>query len=452
MVWLRNDLRVHDHEPLYRAVEMGYAVVGVYCIEPNWFSNHALGFEQMGGHRQHFLKETLLALKNKWKDLGATLLIKYGAPANVVPDLCKQLNVDALFYHREVGVFEQRDERNIKAALSTSTRVFEYDGNTLHQPKQLPFSIAHLPELFTHYRKLVERKTEVLPCFSSPKAITGFELAITDDAFWMNWSTKQHTQQANQFKGGEEAALKRLKTYLWDTHAIATYKETRNGLLGEHFSSKFSPWLALGAISPRKIYEEVMTYETNVVANDSTYWLIFELLWRDYFKWIARKHGSMLFHSSGIQELPVQWNEDLELFERWKNGTTGIDFVDANMIELKETGFMSNRGRQNVASFLTKNLGVNWLWGAAWFESALIDYDVSSNYGNWQYVAGVGNDARDFRYFNIAKQANDYDADARFRRYWLANRSSIKPIVDLEQSVAVVKKKFEHAWKQKKAR
>ncbi len=452
LIWLRNDLRVHDHEPLHQAIVQGYQVVGVFCIEPIWFKQHPLGFTNMGPQRQHFLRETLQHLQHTWKQLGAELFISYGSPTNVVPELCHQLHIDAVFYHHEVGVYEQQDEGSIKFKLPDSIRMNGYYGNTLHHPNELPFAISNLPELFTQYRKIVEQKAEVGISIPSPKKIPGFEIHLPDDKFWSTWETTSHKLSTNQVRGGEEAALNRLKQYVWDTNAIATYKQTRNELLGDDFSSKFSPWLAVGAISPRRIYEEVKIYERNVVANESTYWLIFELLWRDYFKWIAMKHGNLLFQSSGIQHLPVQWNENREFFERWQNGTTGIDFVDANMIELKETGFMSNRGRQNVASFLTKNLGINWLWGAAWFEHALIDYDVSSNYGNWMYVAGVGNDGRDFRYFNINKQANDYDADARFRTYWLAQRKQLTPMVDLEHAVTEVKKKFEQAWKQKKAR
>jgi deoxyribodipyrimidine photo-lyase len=106
-------------------------------------------------------------------------------------------------------------------------------------------------------------------------------------------------------------------------------------------------------------------------------------------------------------------------FEKWKNGNTGIDFVDANMIELKLTGFMSNRGRQNVASYLCHNLKLDWRYGAAYFEEQLIDYDVCSNWGNWMYVAGVGNDPRENRVFNMEKQAAMYDHDQSYRNLWL---------------------------------
>jgi deoxyribodipyrimidine photo-lyase len=117
--------------------------------------------------------------------------------------------------------------------------------------------------------------------------------------------------------------------------------------------------------------------------------------------------------------------EDWELFNLWRESKTGYPLIDASMRELLKTGFMSNRGRQNVASFLTKNLGINWQMGAEWFEYLLIDYDVCSNWGNWNYTAGVGNDAREFRYFNTTKQSKDYDPKGNYLRYWLPELASI---------------------------
>ncbi|MGA1624603.1 MAG: FAD-binding domain-containing protein, partial [Prochlorothrix sp.] len=157
----------------------------------------------------------------------------------------------------------------------------------------------------------------------------------------------------------------------------------------------------------------------------STYWMVFELLWRDFFRFTAAQAGSTLFRSSGIQGLDVPWTVDWELFDRWRSGQTGYPFVDANLRELAATGFMSNRGRQNVASFLTKNLGLDWRMGAEWFESLLIDYDGCSNWGNWNYTAGVGNDGRGFRYFNLVKQARDYDPQGDYVRHWIPELAAI---------------------------
>ncbi|MEQ2208585.1 hypothetical protein XENOCAPTIV_007583, partial [Xenoophorus captivus] len=208
--------------------------------------------------------------------------------------------------------------------------------------------------------------------------------------------------------------------------AVATYKETRNGLIGVDYSTKFSPWLALGCISPRYIYHQIKTYERERTANQSTYWVIFELLWRDYFKFVGIKYGNKMFQVKGLQGKSVPWKVDMKLFDAWKEGRTGVPFVDANMRELALTGFMSNRGRQNVASFLTKDLGLDWRQGAEWFEYLLIDHDVCSNYGNWLYSAGIGNDPRENRKFNMIKQALDYDINGEYVRRWVPELGGIR--------------------------
>jgi deoxyribodipyrimidine photo-lyase len=132
-----------------------------------------------------------------------------------------------------------------------------------------------------------------------------------------------------------------------------------------------------------------------------------------------RKYDTKLFLKNGIKDSePISRNMYYVHFEKWKNGQTGNQFVDANMNELNATGFMSNRGRQNVASYLCNDLKLDWRYGAAYFEEQLIDYDVCSNWGNWAYIAGVGNDPRGHRFFNVEKQAHDYDKEHKYRELW----------------------------------
>ena len=221
------------------------------------------------------------------------------------------------------------------------------------------------------------------------------------------------------FRGGENEAIARATHYLMDSGCLSSYKETRNGLIGADYSSKFSPWLAWGCISPRTIYFMIKEYEALHGANDSTYWLIFELIWRDYFRFAMKKHKAKFFKKGGIQNRPPKTRDDNKALLNWMNGNTGVDLVDANMNELRLTGFMSNRGRQNVASFLCNDLQLDWRYGAAYFEQQLIDYDVASNWGNWAYLAGVGNDPRGNRYFDIAKQARQYDTASEYRKLWI---------------------------------
>ena len=196
--------------------------------------------------------------------------------------------------------------------------------------------------------------------------------------------------------------------------------------MGGDYSSKFSPWLSQGCLSPKMIYAEIKRYEQERVKNESTYWLFFELLWRDFFRLMGKKYENKIFQKLGTKgTLSLNLKNDPQLMQVWIEGRTGVPFIDANMRELSHTGFMSNRGRQNVASFLVKDLSVNWQMGADYFESLLLDYDPCSNYGNWNYVAGVGSDPRENRYFNILAQAKKYDPKGKYVKLWLPELANL---------------------------
>ena len=236
-----------------------------------------------------------------------------------------------------------------------------------------------------------------------------------------------HPDGVLPFEGGESAALARVRYYVWESEKIATYFETRNGMLGGDYSSKLAPWLAHGCVSPRTVVAEVRKFESQRVENKSTYWLIFELIWRDFFKFFALKHGDAIFRSegtaggsmggSGYKGGAGPWRDDPAALAAWKAGKTGYPLVDANMRELAATGFMSNRGRQNVASWLALDAGLDWRLGAEWFENKLLDYDCSANWGNW--VAAAGMTGGRVNKFNIAKQTKDYDPEGAYVKYWI---------------------------------
>ena len=298
-----------------------------------------------------------------------------------------------------------------------------FSTSTLYHAEDLPFSIKDIPDVFSNFRKKTEKESLIRNAFEKPSQINSPELDVLDLPSLEDLGlifTPIDTRAAIHFKGGVTEAIARLNHYFFESKSISEYKETRNGMVGADYSSKFSAWLSLGCISPRFIYQELQKYEQQFGANESTYWLVFELLWRDYFRFMMKKYNVKLFQQAGIQNKEIPSNQhNTDLLLNWIEGKTGVDFVDANMIELKLTGFMSNRGRQNVASYLCNDLKLDWRFGAAYFEQQLIDYDVCSNWGNWAYLAGVGNDPRGNRYFNIEKQAVDYDKNKTFRNLWL---------------------------------
>ncbi|MFY7803783.1 MAG: DASH family cryptochrome [Limnoraphis robusta] len=430
LIWYRNDLRVHDHEPLHLATKAQAEIIPVYCFDPRQFGKTSFGFPKTGAFRAQFLIESITDLRQSLQQLGSDLIIRSDFPETVIPELVKQFKIDAVYYYREVTSEELAVETALEQALKPlGVALKSCWGATLYDLDDLPFPVSRIPELFTQFRKQVEKNGTIYASFPTPKRLPSLpkiDIGEIPTLQVLGLEKPRFDERAVlKFQGGETAGITRLKNYIWEEDCLKDYKETRNGMLGGNYSSKFSPWLAMGCLSPRFIYDQVQDYEEQRVKNDSTYWLVFELLWRDYFRFICLKHGNKIFRLSGLQGVPIPWKKDWERFERWQTGTTGFPLVDANMRELAATGFMSNRGRQNVASFLTKNLGINWKMGAEWFESVLIDYDVCSNWGNWNYTAGVGNDARGFRYFNIPKQAKDYDPNGDYVKHWLPELAAL---------------------------
>jgi deoxyribodipyrimidine photo-lyase len=428
LYWFRNDLRLHDNEGFLKATQKADEVIPVFIFDPRVFEKTPLGFRKIGAYRTGFIRESVAVLRDALREKGGELLVRIGEPERVLAEIAEQYDVDEVHLSKEIA----QEETDVESSLSKRLKPLNIDMvftwmSTLYHVRDLPFSINKLPDIFTNFRKDIEKKASVRSPFAAPERVNlpaGYEAGalptFTDLGFAEAEIKVPDPRGVLDFKGGETAGLQRSHGYLWEGDHIATYKETRNGMLGADYSSKFAAWLAQGCISPRQIYAEVKRYEAERAANDSTYWLIFELLWRDYFHFVMLRWGTRLFKPSGLKlDKNRQWKHDRALFKKWKTGTTGVPFVDANMRELAATGYMSNRGRQNVASFLAHDLGIDWTWGAAWFESVLIDYDVCSNWGNWNYVAGVGNDPRENRYFNQYTQATRYDKNGDYVRHWL---------------------------------
>ncbi|KAG5268568.1 hypothetical protein AALO_G00214000 [Alosa alosa] len=432
---LRNDLRLHDNEVFHWAQKNAEHIVPLYCFDPlHYLGTSCFNFPKTGPFRLRFLLDSVNDLRASLKKRGSNLVVRRGKPDQVVGDLIKQLgSVTAVAFHEEVTQEEKEVEKQIKdVCLKNQVKVQSFWGSTLYHRHDLPFNhISRLPDVYTQFRKAVESQSRVRPVLPTPAQLRSLPLGLEEGPVPTYQDLEQlepvtDPRSAFPCHGGESEALARLKHYFWDTDAVATYKETRNGLIGVNYSTKFAPWLAMGCISPRYIYEQIKKYEQERTANQSTYWVIFELLWRDYFRFVALKYGNRLFHLNGLQDKHVPWKTDMKLLDAWKEGRTGVPFVDANMRELALTGFMSNRGRQNVASFLTKDLGLDWRMGAEWFEYLLVDYDVCSNYGNWLYSAGIGNDPRENRKFNMIKQGLDYDNNGDYVRQWVPELQGIK--------------------------
>ena len=422
LVWFRNDLRVLDNIVLQEAINNHSHIIACYCFNPKHFDTSEFGFKKTEKFRAQFLIETVRELKENLIALNIELFMFNEAPEISIKQLVEQFKINSIYLQKEWTSEEVDVLIAVKKKVSKETNFHEYYNQFLYHPDDINMLFAEIPQVFTAFRKSLEKSSLIKPpiIVSKPDKIKNIEnntkLPTLEDLGFDPFET--HPKSAFPFKGGENSALERIDHYFFKTKKLGVYKKTRNGLLGTDFSSKLSPWLAIGSISARTIHKLVKQFENEHHKNESTYWLIFELIWRDYFKYISLKHQNDIFKIGGILQKSYDWKTDNQEVEKWIHGKTKSAFVNANMIELKKTGWMSNRGRQNVASFFANDMLLDWRIGAAYFESMLIDYDVHSNYGNWMYVAGVGKDPRD-RKFNVDLQADRYDGNGKFQNMWL---------------------------------
>ncbi|KAN0119415.1 cryptochrome [Hyaloscypha variabilis] len=439
------------------------------------------GFWRCGPHRAKFLAESVWDVKEGLEKIGSGLCIRVGSTSDVIRQLIPHLsgkaglNVKAIWMVGEDGVEESREERAIRDICTEADLDFKLwnDEKYLIDDRDLPFNnIQELSDVFTTYRKTVEPLRDhpraVLPSpekgslpgyppvatitpqfepFQVPDTFAGLLHALmkplnVQDLVPEPLQYPEDAKSAHPFDGGERPAYQRL-LYIISSGAATNYHSTRNGLLGEDFSTKLSAYLALGSITARQIHEKLVAFEDGTDntfesaagygngENEGTKAIRFELLWRDYMHLCNRKFGPRLFSLGGFKSDDEQrWtspsnagdktSEVRSTITRFTNGTTGMGLIDASLRELIHTGYTSNRARQNVASFLAKHLHIDWRIGAEWYESMLVDYDLSSNWGNWQYLAGVGNDPRGpTRIFNPVKQAFDYDPQGAYVKTWI---------------------------------
>jgi deoxyribodipyrimidine photo-lyase len=430
VVWFRDDLRLDDNPTVADAAAQATEIVPVYVFDPRRRGQSQYGPEKLGGHRARFRREAILDLRESLRDLGGELLVRQGHAEDVVPEVAETADADAVFAQTKPATEEIEREHAVKESVPETVAFERRWTHTLYHINDLPTPYDRIDGTFTPWRKEAEEVVEVRDPVPAPETVsTPADLSPGEIPTLSELdihSPPEDDRSVLSFEGGETAGKRRIESYIWEGDHLREYKQTRNGLLGADYSSKFSPWLAAGCLSPRWIHREIERYEGERVANEDTYWLVFELLWRDFFQFQFLKHGADFFAPGGIRGVEKNWQQDREQFDRWASGETGVPFVDANMRELNRTGYMSNRGRQNVASFLADALEIDWRWGAAYFEQQLVDYDVASNWGNWAYQAGVGNDSRD-SHFDVCSQAEYYDDSAEYVRHWLPELDGLPP-------------------------
>jgi deoxyribodipyrimidine photo-lyase len=435
LYWFRSDLRLEDNPNFISACKASDNLLPIYVHAPQ--ESLIWGFERISEHRLQFLRDALRDLRQQLEQLGSGLLeLQAPLDSSSIVDLV----INAAHHHGIKTIYceviQAPEEMQELSALRQAGLIVHAElESTMIAVRNLPFAPEAMPDQFTQFRNTIEKAKRLFTePVSAPSQIPSLpenfkrsELAA--DAFIPHGtesvplkdghphSSFPHYREA--YRGGTTAAIAHLRQYL-ERALPHSYKATRNQLHGLDYSSKLSPWLALGCISARSVMQKLKQFELEQGANEGSYWLWFELLWRDYFRVLHLKYGKQLYCVSGLNqsEKPIH---NARGFEHWCSGTTGESIVDAGMRELKATGYLSNRLRQVVASYLIYDLHSDWRAGAAWFESQLLDYDVYSNQGNWLYIAGRGTDPRGGRRFNPQKQAQDHDANGSYRTLWLGD-------------------------------
>lgn len=427
LYWFTQDLRVEDNAAL-RVASQCDKLYCLYVIDRKWFQPSRFQSPPMGSHRWRFLVESLKSLDDKLSRLGQKLHIIYGDTYGIITEQCRQANISHLVVTELFGADERNSLLKIKSALPevTTAVVGQY---SLYNTNQFESESDEQLASYSKFKKVAMG----LPLSDVAEPITQLPPPLDpnfDVDFRLDDCDLFAEQGANtNFTGGESAALTHLQSYFNSEHPLC-YKNTRNALDGWENSSKFSAWLAFGCLSVRQIVTAIQQFEAQHGSNESTQWLFLEILWREYFQWLHLKHGSKFFQFQGLVDKVPLTSFYPERFKKWCEGTTPYPLVNACMNELRKTGYLSNRGRQIVASCLVNELSVDWRYGAAWFEHMLVDYDVAVNWGNWQYIAGVGVDPRGGRHFNLEKQTQMFDPHNHYVDKWYGESSSALDSVD----------------------
>ncbi|PKG34123.1 MULTISPECIES: DASH family cryptochrome [Psychrobacter] len=433
LMLFHNDLRVHDNATLSHAAALADSgsLIMVYASEltdsqtPNW--GQAYHFDERGLARQQFLMESLADLKSSIQRLGNRLLHlnqDKKADEDAFTQLCQLIESQNV---NDICVSNTADyAQNLayKALRNKYPQIIWHYQSTATLFGTMP--TQELPKSFTQFRKKVEYEhnllsaQDALAICQTPTKLPSMPKTLDSSHYTFETKTFDKSVQLEpNFKGGEGQALVHLNNY-FESDAPSSYKTTRNAFDTWTDSTKFSPWLANGSLSVKVLLNRLRQYEQEVIANDSTYWIWFELLWREYFYWYGVTHDKELFLFKGISHQAPANRHNQQRLEAWQNGETRYPIINACMKQLNSTGYMSNRGRQLVASAFIHELGLDWRYGATYFEQQLIDYDVCSNWGNWQYLAGVSADPRGCRQFNLKKQMQQHDPAGVFMDKWLS--------------------------------
>ncbi|PWQ99632.1 DASH family cryptochrome [Leucothrix arctica] len=426
LYWFTNDLRLHDQPALFHASKVVDELVCYSDMGSVWSQANGDMSDDFGEQRRRFLEEALADLASQLAMLNQKLWVSKRNCLNVLVELVKTQAVTDVFRSEHVGWYENQCWQRLQTQFP-QLQLHTIATHTLFDQDNLPFTISEMPTGFNGVRRKLEKPKAHQPIerviqlpplpvsIATLFSVAGLEVALK--------SASTISTHEDEFSGGESVGLAHLTSYL-ESGCASSYKQTRNALDGWQTSCKFSSWLALGCLSVRTVVADLKAYEAEHGANDSTYWIYVELLWREYFQWYGHRHGTKLYSQGGQADKLLTHRHNPNRIQQWIMGETAFPLVNACMTELRLTGFLSNRGRQIVASCLVNELEQDWRFGAAYFEQVLIDFDLATNWGNWQYIAGAGPASVAKKHFNLEKQAMQFDPKFTYTNKWLVRRDS----------------------------
>jgi deoxyribodipyrimidine photo-lyase len=432
IVWLRDDLRVADNPALLAAVERGTPVVVLYLHD-----EVSQGIRPLGGATRWWLHGSLSALADELDTRGTQLLLRSGAAETELPRLVRETGADAVFWNRRYGASREVDARLKSSLRESGVTARSFAANLLVEPWAVTNNEGNPYRVFTPFWRAAQERP-FRDVAATPREIHG--IAVAGDALddWRLRPTRPDWAAGLRaaWTPGEASAHRRLEEFA--THQLDDYHRRDEPAVDS--TSRLSPHLRFGELSTTQIWHRMMG-ELSPAARRNAPKFLSEVGWRE-FNW------NILFHAPELATKNFRAEFDAFPWEQprpdelaaWQQGRTGIPLVDAGMRELWTTGVMHNRVRMVAASFLIKNLLVDWRVGEQWFWDTLVDADEASNPGNWQWVAGSGADAAPyFRVFNPELQAAKFDAAGEYLDRWVPERLSLEypqPIVDLRQSRA----------------
>ena len=428
LLWFSRDLRLTDNPALDAAVRRG-AVLPVFIDDTADAANHA-----PGGASRWWLHGSLESLAADLRGRGATLILRRGPAGAVIDALVAESGADAVYWNRRYEPWAMARSEKIKSSLKArGLEARSFNATLLAEPGRLATQKGEPYRVFTPFRRALQALDGLDAAVTAPRTIPGpARIPPSDDLAHWNLRPSRPDWAAGlraQWEPGESSAQVRLERFL--AGAVARYAEQRN-LPGTPGTSQLSPHLHFGEIGPRQVWRAVRarapagngtrdaTDDAGAAHASGSDTYLSEIAWREF-------SYHLLFHFPQLPEAPLRpefnafpWDENPGALRAWQRGQTGYPIVDAGMRELWHTGWMHNRVRMIVASFLVKDLLVDWRAGAAWFWDTLVDADLASNSASWQWVSGCGADAAPyFRVFNPALQGAKFDPAGHYVRRWV---------------------------------